>query len=144
MRKVWIEAALNGGWGRAMQPGIPVTVEEIVAEGVACARAGATIIHIHAYDGGGQQTYDWQVYARIVEGIRKQIDVPIYPSYPALTTTGSGNSTVANATAFASPISKRSPRAASGRLRHHRPRQRQFQPDQSHVERRTGQHLHEP
>jgi uncharacterized protein (DUF849 family) len=97
MRKVWIEAALNGGWGRAMQPGIPVTVEEIVAEGVACARAGATIIHIHAYDGGGQQTYDWQVYARIVEGIRKQIDVPIYPSYPALTTTGSGNSTVANA-----------------------------------------------
>jgi TPR repeat protein len=41
MRKVWIEAALNGGWSRALQPGIPVTVEEIVAEGIACARAGA-------------------------------------------------------------------------------------------------------
>jgi 3-keto-5-aminohexanoate cleavage enzyme len=38
MRKVWIEAALNGGWSRALQPGIPVTVEEIVAEGIACAR----------------------------------------------------------------------------------------------------------
>ena len=23
MRKVWIEAALNGSWGRALQPGIP-------------------------------------------------------------------------------------------------------------------------
>ena len=63
MRKVWIEAALNGSWGRALQPGIPDTVETIVAEGVACARAGATIVHVHAYDGGAQ-TYDWQVYAR--------------------------------------------------------------------------------
>jgi uncharacterized protein (DUF849 family) len=54
MRKVWIEAALNGPWSRALQPGIPDTVEAIVAEGVACARAGATIIHTHAYDGGEQ------------------------------------------------------------------------------------------
>jgi hypothetical protein len=23
MRKVWIEAALNGGWSRALQPGVP-------------------------------------------------------------------------------------------------------------------------
>jgi len=23
MRKVWIEAALNGAWSRALQPGIP-------------------------------------------------------------------------------------------------------------------------
>ncbi|MEH2562943.1 3-keto-5-aminohexanoate cleavage protein [Bradyrhizobium sp. AZCC 2289] len=63
MRKVWIEAALNGGWSRALQPGIPDTIEEIVAEGIACARAGATFIH--ADDGGGPQTYDWQVYAQI-------------------------------------------------------------------------------
>ena len=72
MRKVWIEAALNGPWSRRLQPGIPDTVEAIVAEGVACANAGATIVHLHAYDGGGPQTYDWQVYARIIEGIRKR------------------------------------------------------------------------
>ena len=81
MHKVWIEAALNGPWSRKFQPGIPDTVEAIIAEGVACARAGATIVHLHAYDGGGPQTYDWQVYARIIEGIRNQIDVPIYPSF---------------------------------------------------------------
>jgi len=81
MHKVWIEAALNGPWSRKFQPGIPDTVETIVAEGIACARAGATIVHLHAYDGGGPQTYDWQVYARIIEGIRNQIDVPIYPSF---------------------------------------------------------------
>jgi uncharacterized protein (DUF849 family) len=66
MRKVWIEAALNGGWGRPLQPGIPDTVDAIVADGIACARAGATIIHTHAYDDSGQQTYEWQVYARII------------------------------------------------------------------------------
>ena len=77
MRKVWIEAALNGAWSRAWQPGIPDTVEAIVAEGIACAQAGATIVHVHAYDGGGPQTHDWQVYARIIEGIRAKVDVPI-------------------------------------------------------------------
>jgi 3-keto-5-aminohexanoate cleavage enzyme len=84
MHKVWIEAALNGPWSRARQPGIPDTVEAIVAEGIACARAGAAIIHTHAYDGGGQQTFDWQVYARIIEGIRAEVDVPVYPSIPGL------------------------------------------------------------
>jgi 3-keto-5-aminohexanoate cleavage enzyme len=83
MRKVWIEVALNGPWSRALQPGIPDTVEAIIAEGIACARAGAAIIHTHAYDGGGPQTFDWQVYARIIEGIRAKVDIPVYPSFPA-------------------------------------------------------------
>jgi 3-keto-5-aminohexanoate cleavage enzyme len=87
MRKVWIEVALNGAWSRALQPKIPDTIEAIIAEGVACARAGATIIHTHAYDCGGPQTFDWQVYARIIEGIRAQVDVPVYPSYPTIQTT---------------------------------------------------------
>ena len=83
MRKVWIEAALNGPWSRARQPRIPDTVETIVADGIACARLGASIIHLHAYDGGGPQTFDWQVYARIIEGIRSAVDVPVYPSIPS-------------------------------------------------------------
>jgi 3-keto-5-aminohexanoate cleavage enzyme len=82
MQKVWIEAALNGPWSRKRQPGIPDSVEAIVSEGVACAAAGACIIHVHAYDGGGPQTFDWQVYARIIEGIRAKVDVPVYPSLP--------------------------------------------------------------
>jgi 3-keto-5-aminohexanoate cleavage enzyme len=103
VRKVWIEAALNGAWSRALQPGIPDTVEAIIAEGVACARAGAAIIHIHAYDSGGQQTFDWQVYARIIEGIRAQVDVSVYPSYPAVMTAsiGAGSSQEDGAGRFA-------------------------------------------
>jgi uncharacterized protein (DUF849 family) len=90
VRKVWIEVALNGAWGRDLQPGIPATVETIVAEGIACARAGAAIIHTHAYANGSSQTFDWQVYARIIEGIRKAVDVPVYPSYPAIPDHGPG------------------------------------------------------
>jgi 3-keto-5-aminohexanoate cleavage enzyme len=82
MGKVWIEAALNGPWSRARQPGIPDHVEAIIAEGIACASAGACVIHAHAYDGGGPQTFDWRIYARIIEGIRAKIDVPVYPSIP--------------------------------------------------------------
>ncbi len=82
MGKVWIEVALNGPWSRARQPGIPDDVEAIVAQGIACAKAGACIVHTHAYDGGGPQTFDWQVYARIIEGIRSKADVPVYPSIP--------------------------------------------------------------
>ncbi|HEY2230631.1 MAG TPA: 3-keto-5-aminohexanoate cleavage protein [Xanthobacteraceae bacterium] len=88
MRKVWIEVALNGAWSRALQPGIPDTVDAIIAQGIACARAGAAIVHTHAYSNGGAQTFDWQVYARIIEGIRGEVDVPVYPSYPAIPDTG--------------------------------------------------------
>jgi 3-keto-5-aminohexanoate cleavage enzyme len=101
MHKVWIEAALNGPWSRKFQPGIPDTVEAIVAEGIACARAGATIIHTHAYDGGGAQTYDWRVYARIIEGIRNEVDVPVYASYDALTLAGINTDTADTAVRFA-------------------------------------------
>lgn len=81
--KVWIEAALNGPWGRDRQPGIPVSVAEIVAEGVACAKAGAAIIHLHAYDEAtGLQRDDADLYAAIIEGVRAQVDAIVYPSIP--------------------------------------------------------------
>src|SRR4029077_8640792 len=88
MRKVWIEVALNGAWSRRYQPGIPDTVAQIVAEGIACAHAGASIVHTHAYAEDGKQTFDWQVYARIIEGIRAEVDVPVYPSYPTIDDAG--------------------------------------------------------
>lgn len=82
-RKTWIEVALNGPWGRALQPRIPITAAEIVAEGVAAARAGAAIVHFHAYDEAtGRQKDDWATYARIIERIRAQVDAIVYPTIP--------------------------------------------------------------
>ncbi len=82
-RAVWIEAAINGPWGRAKQPLIPITTREIIDEAVACARSGAAIIHVHAYDEtSGRQCDDWQIYARIIEGIRARVDAIVYPTIP--------------------------------------------------------------
>jgi uncharacterized protein (DUF849 family) len=81
--KTWLEVALNGPWGRARQPGIPVRTDDIVAEGVACAREGAAIVHVHAYDESrGQQRDDADLYARIIEGIRAKVDCIVYPTIP--------------------------------------------------------------
>jgi len=83
MTRTWLEVALNGSWGKARQPRIPVSVREIVAEGVACASEGAAIVHLHAYDeASGRQRDDAEIYARIIEGIRERVDCIVYPTIP--------------------------------------------------------------
>ena len=78
---VWLEVALNGAWTRKGQPLMPITADEVIAEGVACVRAGASIVHMHAYDPGtGRQNDSAEVYARIIEGIRAQCDAIVYPT----------------------------------------------------------------
>ena len=84
-RSIWLEVALNGPWARALQPRIPITVDELVAEGIACARAGAAIIHVHAYDERtGRQRDDAETYRRIIGGIREREDVIVYPTLPVM------------------------------------------------------------
>ncbi|MBM3393815.1 MAG: 3-keto-5-aminohexanoate cleavage protein [Betaproteobacteria bacterium] len=83
-RKTWVEVALNGPWSRKIQPRIPITVAEIVTDGIASVKAGASVIHLHAYDEAtGKQKDDPELYARIIEGIRSQVDVIVYPTVPA-------------------------------------------------------------
>ena len=83
--KTWLEVALNGPWTRQRQPRIPVTVKEIVEEGIACVKAGAAIVHAHAYDEAtGQQTQSPDVYASIIDGIRSKVDAIVYPTIPAV------------------------------------------------------------
>lgn len=80
---VWLEVALNGPWTRERQPLIPITVREIVADGIACAKAGAAIIHLHAFDpASGRQNDDPDTYRAIFEGIREKVDAIVYPTLP--------------------------------------------------------------
>ena len=80
---VWLEVALNGPWGHGLQPKIPLTAAAIVSEGIACAKEGAAIVHVHAYDATtGRQKDDAEIYRRIIEGIREQEDVIVYPTLP--------------------------------------------------------------
>ncbi|MDB5653939.1 MAG: hypothetical protein JWQ94_1552 [Tardiphaga sp.] len=87
MTPTWLEAAINGPWSRSRQPLIPISTAECIADGIACARAGAAIIHVHAYDADtGRQNDDAETYARIIEGIRAVEDVIVYPTLPLTVT----------------------------------------------------------
>jgi uncharacterized protein (DUF849 family) len=57
---------------KAMTPYVPVSVNEIVEEIHEAIEIGITMAHIHARDeGNGLPTYKSDIYARIIEGIRK-------------------------------------------------------------------------
>jgi 3-keto-5-aminohexanoate cleavage enzyme len=80
-KKTWIEVALNGAWTRRLQPGIPVTADEVVREGVACVKAGAAIVHAHTLDPEtGRQNNDVENCAAFMGGIRSQVDAIVYPT----------------------------------------------------------------
>ena len=82
-QKTWLEVALNGPWGRRRQPNIPLTVEEIIDAGVACVKAGAAVVHAHAYDAqSGKPKEDADLYSEIIQGIRSQVDAIVYPTIP--------------------------------------------------------------
>ena len=90
-KKTWVEVALNGPWSRKTQPHIPITVNDIVEQGIACAKAGASIVHVHAYDEStGRQKDDADLYARIIEGIRSKVDAIVYPTVPSASLLGTG------------------------------------------------------
>jgi uncharacterized protein (DUF849 family) len=57
-----------------MNPQVPVTPQEIIASALACARLGASIVHIHPRDEQGKPTYKKEVFAEIIAGIREQND----------------------------------------------------------------------
>jgi uncharacterized protein (DUF849 family) len=82
-RPIAIEVALNGPWGQARVPHLPIAPEALIAQGIACAEAGAAVIHLHAYDTAtGRQNDDWRIYAGIIEGIRARVDAIVYPTIP--------------------------------------------------------------
>ena len=96
VQKTWLEVALNGAWGRGRQPRIPLSVDEIVREGIACAKAGAAILHLHAYDETtGRQIDDADTYRRILTGIRSGCDAIVYPTIPGVDREGKDNAAAA-------------------------------------------------
>ncbi len=70
--KVIINAALTGMVPTKKDtPHVPVTVDEIVSDAVSCCKAGASIVHLHARDESGTPTYQKDIYAQIIRGIRQ-------------------------------------------------------------------------
>ncbi|HVX23167.1 MAG TPA: 3-keto-5-aminohexanoate cleavage protein [Acidimicrobiales bacterium] len=86
MKKLIIEVALNEYVTRSEHPGVPRTEEEIAAQAVACAEAGASIVHFHPRTSGGDRmdidhAEDVEFYLRTMELIAEQSDIVAYPTY---------------------------------------------------------------
>ena len=86
-KKTWLEVALNGGGGHAHQNLMPISVDQLIAEGIACVEAGASIVHFHAYDAATETQKDTaDLYARVIEGIREKVDAIVYGTLPMIGT----------------------------------------------------------
>jgi 3-keto-5-aminohexanoate cleavage enzyme len=68
----------------------PITPEEIAAEVIGCAAAGASMVHLHVRDLAGEQTFDLSAYTRTLDLIRRETDIVIQGS-----TGGKSNLTLA-------------------------------------------------
>ncbi len=84
-RKIIIAAAPVG---RSVQPPAvnPLTPKQVADEVIRCARAGASMVHLHVRDAGGVQTEDLGAYAETLERIRRSSDIVIQGSTGGLTT----------------------------------------------------------
>jgi 3-keto-5-aminohexanoate cleavage enzyme len=79
-----IEVAINELASKHDNPNIPYSVDEVVDEAIACARAGAAIVHFHARDAetGAQRWHDTKFYREAFARIRAQCDALLYPTQP--------------------------------------------------------------
>ncbi len=75
MEPLMITVALVGGeLSRKDTPFLPLTPDEIAAEGFRCAREGACILHLHARDVDGTPRHDRALFAAIVRKTDEQCE----------------------------------------------------------------------
>jgi len=74
--------------GRSVEPPAinPLTPEQVAGQVVACARAGASMVHLHVRDKEGKQTEDPTQFSKTLDLIRKNSDMIIQGSTGGLST----------------------------------------------------------
>lgn len=87
--KLIISVALTGGGtSKKANPALPVTPEEIAADAVACAKAGAAIAHIHVRDEKQFGTMDVKAFEDAVMAVRGALKKENLDMVINLTTSG--------------------------------------------------------
>jgi uncharacterized protein (DUF849 family) len=73
-RPMIINVALTGAVvSKVDNRALPVTPEEIAADAIACAAAGAAIVHVHVRDEDGRQVHRPDLYERVIGSIRSAV-----------------------------------------------------------------------
>jgi 3-keto-5-aminohexanoate cleavage enzyme len=76
-----ITAAIVGAeTTRAQNPHLPLTADELAAEAEACAKAGASVIHLHVRDDEGRASQEARRFRDAIRKIRARTDVIIQTS----------------------------------------------------------------
>jgi 3-keto-5-aminohexanoate cleavage enzyme len=83
--RVIIRVAVNEMQPKALNPRIPYGPEEVAAEAIACAQAGASIVHFHSRtDEGAQASGDDRngagIYRRAMEIVARESDIIMEPT----------------------------------------------------------------
>jgi len=69
-----VQCALNGGYTRDDHPDVPVTIEQLVTDAVACRSVGAASVHLHprrAID--GRESLAPEVHDPVVAAVRAAV-----------------------------------------------------------------------
>jgi uncharacterized protein (DUF849 family) len=89
-KKLIVCVALTGvGTTKEATPHVPITPEEIAADAIECAKAGAAIVHLHARDENGKNTMETEKFAEIVGLIRTKLKEENLDLLINITTSGS-------------------------------------------------------
>lgn len=89
-KKLIITAALCGaGTTRDLSPYVPLTPDEIAADAVTCAKAGAAIVHIHVRDKDGKNSMVTDLFTEVVGKVRETVAAAGVDIVLNLTTSGS-------------------------------------------------------
>ena len=74
--------------GRSLEPPAknPLTPKEVAAQVVGCAKAGASMVHLHVRDRKGMQTEKLHEFSKTLDLIREKSDIMIQGSTGGLTT----------------------------------------------------------
>jgi 3-keto-5-aminohexanoate cleavage enzyme len=83
--KIIIRAAVNEMQPKTVNPNVPYGAEEVAAEAIACARAGASIVHFHSRTDDGAQAVDddrngASIYRRAMELTARESDIIMEPT----------------------------------------------------------------
>lgn len=89
-KKIVITAALCGaGTTKSQTEHVPITPEEIAADAVACAKAGASVIHFHVRDEEGKNTMETDRFVQVINLVREEAAKANVDFVINLTTSGS-------------------------------------------------------
>jgi uncharacterized protein (DUF849 family) len=75
--RIGLQAALNGDRTKDEHAAVPVSVEELARDALACVAAGARAIHLHPRGPDGRETLDAGVVNEVVTEVRRACGVPV-------------------------------------------------------------------